>query len=57
MALTQEQINQAYQAALGRGADAGSAQFYVDYNTLLNTLAASQEAQSRAQAAIWVIPE
>jgi hypothetical protein len=55
MALTQEQINQAYQAALGRTADTGGAQFYassgMDYNTLLNTLQASQEAQSRAVAA------
>ena len=54
MALTQDQINQAYQSALGRAADAGGAQFYasqnMDYNTLLNTLAASQEAQSRAQS-------
>ena len=49
MALTQEQINQAYQIALGRTADAGGAQFYansgMDYSTLMNTLQASQEYQ------------
>jgi hypothetical protein len=49
MALTQEQINQAYQIALGRSADTGGAQFYansgMDYSTLMNTLQASQEYQ------------